>query len=808
MTIIPPYPKLDQQLQFARQIMTWERIWPRLVPGLAVVAMVVGLALAGFFDLLPPSVHIVALSVFVVAGLVAITLPWRGFKRPTRQDVLARIERDNHLHHTPLQSLDDDIPGNDDALTSWLWQRQLRLNIATLARLRLPRPRPVISRHDRFGLTVIPVLLLFIGIMAGHDHIGERLYKAFTPLQRLGMQNFSASLWITPPTYTGQVPRVVQMTDNPQTGSNNDGSLPADEGSPPISLDVPAGSVLAGNISSIWTPTLTAPDGVRPIVESGRDTFAINTPLDQDGAWTIAVWGTDRFALNVRIIADKPPVLAFTAPPGTTRRDHIRLDFTAQDDYGLSQLELHASPMTENGDTSAFGSIEDIVVDLRQTRNASDIPTRMEGPHFLDLVSHPWAGLPVRLELVARDNAGQIARSEAISIQLPERDFNHPVARKLITIRQILLRHPERSREMRNALIPVINAPQAFNGDIGVFLALSVAESRLSNHPDNLEMHQQVAGLLWHIAEEIERGSLGIAERNLIEAEERLLDALSNPDITETQLSDLIENYRKALQEYLAALAQDPARQQQQQPARGPETVIEQQDLARVVDQIDALMRAGARDQARALIDRLRELVENMRITTGGQQGGDITSVLRDMIDNLRDMSRRQQELMNSANNPQMAPNGQDRARAQQQLADEADILGNDAQFEQYGNIGNLRDAITAMENAASALDRNRQHDALQQQQQALESLQQGMNELARALDGLSQMAPMLDDLMPGGQRDPLGRPVGGSGETTIPEADDLERAWRIMQELRRRSGDPDRPQIEHDYIDRLLKRF
>jgi len=28
------------------------------------------------------------------------------------------------------------------------------------------------------------------------------------------------------------------------------------------------------------------------------------------------------------------------------------------------------------------------------------------------------------------------------------------------------------------------------------------------------------------------------------------------------------------------------------------------------------------------------------------------------------------------------------------------------------------------------------------------------------------------------------------------------------LQELRRRSGDPDRPVIEQEYIDRLLKRF
>ena len=36
----------------------------------------------------------------------------------------------------------------------------------------------------------------------------------------------------------------------------------------------------------------------------------------------------------------------------------------------------------------------------------------------------------------------------------------------------------------------------------------------------------------------------------------------------------------------------------------------------------------------------------------------------------------------------------------------------------------------------------------------------------------------------------------------------DVQRARRILEELRRRLADPDRPQIELDYLERLLKDY
>lgn len=791
-------------------IMIGESVWPCLIPSLSVTLLTVGLTLTGIFELLPATAHIMLLSVLAVLMMIAVVAPWRNFHWPTRRDILRRLEVENQLENNPLQSLEDHIHSNDDPLTSFLWQRQLGLHETALANLHLPRPAPAISKIDRFGLTAIPVLIMFVGLMVGSNHISERFSKAFSPLQRLGAADFSATLWVTPPAYTGQVPRILRFT-----ALETDG-IPArtaentveneDKAHGVISVEVPVGSTLDGSISSIWSPTLTAPDGNRAFTESNENSYVLSTAIEQSGEWRISVWGNDRLTLNINLIEDKAPSLSFISPPAITRREHIRLDYVANDDYGLAKLDLQITPAPNDGSRDQYGPIDQIVIDLKgEGGSETSMPTRIEGPRFVDLVAHPWAGLPVNIQMFSRDNADQAARSDMRSLVLPEREFSHPVAQKLITIRRGLLRHPDRALEMHQAILPVLYAPQAFNGHIGVFLALSVAESRLAANMNNREVHQDVAGLLWHIAEEIERGSYGIAERNLMEAEERLLQALSNPDVTEIEIARLIEEYRQALNEYLAALTRESTESTEDQPAAT--ATLEQQDLSRIIDQIDALMRAGARDEARELIDRLRELIENMQVTTG-EGGMDITSTLREMLDGMRDLSRRQQDLMNQGDNSAAQNGPGPRAEQQQGLADDASDIINSPGLGQFGDVSGMNAVIDAMRSAAEALGHNRSHEALRHQRQAMDTLQQGIGEISRALEGLSQLAPMLEDLDGASRRDPLGRPVGGNGTTIIPDANTLERAWRILQELRRRSGDPDRPQIEQEYIDRLLKRF
>ena len=62
-------------------------------------------------------------------------------------------------------------------------------------------------------------------------------------------------------------------------------------------------------------------------------------------------------------------------------------------------------------------------------------------------------------------------------------------------------------------------------------------------------------------------------------------------------------------------------------------------------------------------------------------------------------------------------------------------------------------------------------------------------------------------------ETDPLGRPLrgrdyGDDSTVKVPGEIDVQRARRILEELRRRFGENFRPQLELDYIERLLKDY
>jgi len=61
--------------------------------------------------------------------------------------------------------------------------------------------------------------------------------------------------------------------------------------------------------------------------------------------------------------------------------------------------------------------------------------------------------------------------------------------------------------------------------------------------------------------------------------------------------------------------------------------------------------------------------------------------------------------------------------------------------------------------------------------------------------------------------RDPLGREMGESRQaqdfgSVLPGEDPRARARELMDEIRRRQAERERPQDERDYLDRLIERY
>src|SRR5690606_19861866 len=132
-----------------------------------------------------------------------------------------------------------------------------------------------------------------------------------------------------------------------------------------------------------------------------------------------------------------------------------------------------------------------------------------------------------------------------------------------------------------------------------------------------------------------------------------------------------------------------------------------------------------------------------------------------------------------------------------------------------------LSDAEQAMREAENALGQGEDGPAVDAQGRALEALRRGMQGMAQQMDqmqqgqGNEQAGDQPGEGDPRGQGqtsqrddDPLGRPVRNrdwsDGRVDVPGPNETaaQRAQRILDELRRKLGDPTRPQEELDYFD------
>jgi len=270
---------------------------------------------------------------------------------------------------------------------------------------------------------------------------------------------------------------------------------------------------------------------------------------------------------------------------------------------------------------------------------------------------------------------------------------------------------------------------------------------------------------------------------------------------------------------------------------------MRQQDLNNMIDRLERLSRSGDKDAARQLLEQLQQMLEGLQLAQPGDND------MEQALNELGDMIRKQQQLrdktfkqgQDSRRDRQRGKSGDqsmgDLQQDQQALRDRLKKLQNDLakrgmgpQRDQKGEQGEGGDqqgddgdglgaADEAMRDAGSMLGDGNADGAVDSQGKALEALRKGAQSLADAMrdgDGQGDTPGNRAGRQQGDGRqgnDPLGRPLrshDASDDLTVkvPGEIDVQRVRRILEELRRRLGDPQRPQIELDYLERLLKDY
>ncbi len=766
-----PADRLDQRIALARAVLSIERLLPRLWPAIGFAGFYIALALTGVFAFIPWPAQALLLAATITATALSLADGFEDFAWPRSLDAARRLERDSGLAHRPVSERGDRLVGDDPvARALWALHRQRALP----GKFRIAPPRAGLAERDPQGLRWVLLVALAVGIVLARGDTGARLVAAFD-----SGAGAAASLdaWVDPPPYTGLPLTSLHVGD--------DGIV-----------KVPQGSVLNLRVHGApRTPGLTAGSNSVPRFAGEDGEYSSNVILSRSARVRVQVGGHAIGKWMIEAVPDMAPSIMLTATPSATEQKATKFAFKGSDDYGIATVRAVIVPKGKSG--------KPLVTDLPLPEASAKAVGQTT---YVDLTSHPYAGLMVEGHLEARDAIGQLGTSSTVSFRLPARIFTDPLARAIIEQRQQLATTDAAGRRIVLLTLDALTiAPDRFYaGKNDIFLDLRHAYDGVKSAKSDADI-AKVEQMLWETALKLERGGLLSAAEELRKLQAMITAALASGAPQEV-IDELLKRYDEAMKRYMDAMAANPT-PQSQTPLDPNAKTVGPGDVQTLLDTIKKLSQAGDRQQAAQLLAMLQAMLEDMHMSQGqsGDAGGQSqqNKALNEKLQKMGQLMGKQRELLDKTFRQQQGqPDPKDGGA--QGLAKQQQDLQKQLQESLKGMDGKsaekMREAGKAMGDAQNSLGRKDMANAGSAQNQALDALRQGAQELAQqSKDGKT-----------GSKEDPLGRgpsPLGSSG-IKIPGATDLARAREILQELRRRSAEMNRPQQERDYLDRLLKAF
>lgn len=776
--------------------LAWERAWPRLALLLCIVGSLLSLAWLGLFGRLPDVLRlavIAGLALLAITALIRLILtPW-----PDRRAAADWLDHVGGLANRPLAGLADRPVTGDDPAALALWQAHRRRLLADVARLRPLPPSPRLDRADPHALRFVVLFALVVGFFSTQDHLAPLV--AAVRLPAAAVADLRVDVWVNPPTYTGEAPRAL-LSGSPTASAASTAS-------------VPAGSRLSVRLGGMAAPTATySVAGTATPLDRAAGVGAFELTLNKSGRLSLSGDDFGPVELDIAVRADAPPTIRLAEQPSATGRGALRLVYALSDDNRVAAATARLMPVVGDG-ARPLVALPELPLALPRRGEATSATVR-------DLTRHPLAGARVHLVGEARDDAGQAVETAPLLIELPQARMRQPLAAAILEQRRLLAEDARRA--------PAVAATFETLGDLGApfidkaaeIIGLRVARTAILAARDDDDL-RRVLDYLWQMASAIEAGDLLPTEQRLAAARDALKEALESGASNE-EIARLTEELKAALDAHLQAMAEQAAGNPGRLDDLGKNggRSITGDDLRAAIDRMRELSELGERQAAADLLSQLDDILSGLSMAEprAGSQS-DPT------LDELADIIRRQQELQQRTH--KLTPDGYSGEEFGEDWGDQKTLDGlskeQQALSERLGDLlgrmpGNNRpgegkagegkpdalgDAGEAMRSAGRALGEGDPDSAVGEQGAALDALRRGARELARGKGKGEGTAGT----------DPLGRPTGRRGvdlgaDTVVPGEIEVQRARRLLEELRRRFADPGRSPLELDYLRRLIEPF
>ncbi len=839
--------QLALALWWSRTALAAEAVLGLLYPALLFPVFFVALALSGLFEQSGDPVRLITGLLALIATIYFLQRNWRRTIWPNRHQVERRAETDGELAAGTVQALKDIPQTHGGAKSRALWQAHQRQMIGQTQKLSTQLPKSIWAVRDVWAFRVLAVLGLIAGLVFAGPNGFNRLGTAFYPgiLLEPG-QGVQVEAWLNPPQYAN-LPPVFFGEDKDAAHS----ALP--------------GSEFVVRVSGARRPPVLRNTGKgaakRKLVQLGDGVFEGRVLLD--GETVLSLTGGARGAWTLLARVDQPPVIRFSADPDVNEIDELIFALEAQDDFAVEQVDLlieatHEGPFeTTDRQTLVLPKganlSQEISLDLTQhilaglpvhlvleARDGAGQTTQSQ-PAFIKLPEklfvRPLAkALAEQRLMVMREPTPYTAKPEATEPEefaIDQQRIGNDLLFTETPLQRLSLA-PVKIQRSAALMGSIMRAPKTGVKDPMVWLGMVYVHERLLKARGQIDL----VGLdpeMWEITLRAEGGELESAAAALKLAEKALQNALLL-SAAPSELERLSQKYEMAVKRYLQALAK-AALEEGGANGSGAGNSMSADQLQEMLDALKALSETGATNDARALLKALAQMLQNMKMNlANGGQGGEgeedmVAEAMRKALEELGDMLGKQREILDeaqqneNANESAGAPSGStggaagesqqggppsgsmgEMAERQGALGGALQELGESATLDGSGAQQALSAAEQAMKDAAKALGEGDAKQGLLDGQQAFGQLRKGAETLA------GEMLDRREGQNGRGRRDPFGRQSNSGTQsaegTDVPDKIDPQQARKILDEIRRRAADQQKPREELNYLERLLERF
>lgn len=809
-----------------------------------------------------------ALAVLAILAVVA-AIVWglRQFHWPAKAEAVARV--DAAMPGRPIAAMADaQAVGRDDPASEAVWNAHIAQMKAASRNARPIEPDLRVSDRDPYGLRFIALLFFVAALMFGSllrvGSVGEVALGGDTLATGPVWEG-----WVEPPAYTGKP--AIYLNDVPEgllivpAGSKITLRLYGEVGALTVAETISGRTEDLGAASGAQQTFIATSSGRLAI--DGENGAAWDVRIVADRPPAVDLIGAVEADAMGEMSQPFQAIDDYGVESGTAV---IALDLAAVDRrYGLAAdpdamaplvLDL---PMPFNGDRADFDAflVENlsehplanlpVILSMSVTDAAGQlgesIPEQMILPGRRFFQPFAKAVIEQRRDLMwAKSNASQVALVLRAISHRPEGLFSNEttylrmraIIRRLEGFTDVVLTD-DVAAEVVQAMWDL--AVQLEDGTLADARArLARAQERLAEAMRDGASDAEIAELMQELrdatndymqmlADQMEPNDGTDQADSGEEGQELRYDELQ---ALMDRIQDLMEQGRMAeaaaLMEQLNEMMENLRITQGEGGEGGPRTPGQQsmEDLAETLQDQEDL----SDDAFRELQDRANQQGQQPQ---GGEQGGEQGQQPSENGEQSGQDGRQGQGqgVGEDGNSGLQGENGTGGEGQQGALADRQQALRDELQRQrdglpnldgEAGDIArqSLDRAGGAMDGAEEALRNGDMAEAIDRQAEAMDALRDGMRSLNQALAQNNSSEPgqgtergEAQGRTEPSRRDPLGRELGNTGqfgtdESLLQGEDVYRRAEEILDEIRRRSAEQNRPQIERDYLRRLLDQF